>query len=183
MRIKSFVLFLVLLLTLSAGAHAQSTSNLALTDCNPAIQASSTINSSYHPLLAFNGDRTGRHWGTGQVDGGGWNSGQRDIFPQWLSVTFSRSYKVSSVTVVGLQNDFNNPVEPTPEMTGVYANVDFDIQIFDGLNWVSVAQVRGNDRVLRTVTFSQVVTRAVRVLVLTAPMYARVIELEVYGSN
>ena len=79
------------------------------------------------------------------------------------------------------------PQEPTPEMSAsLYGLVDFDVQYWDGAQWVTLpgGSVRGNDRVLRTVSFQNITTTKIRVFVTNArEHFSRVVELEAYGPS
>ena len=51
---------------------------------------------------------------------GGWNDFTRDACADWHQVDFNASRRINEIRVYTLQNDFNNPQEPTPEMTSAY---------------------------------------------------------------
>lgn len=149
-------------------------------DCSTTITVSSTYEGGrdYSPSGANDGDRKGLNW----ERGGGWSDATRDLYPDWMQATFAIPRTVSRVVVVGLQNNFNAPVEPTPEMTSVYSLTDYDVQAFDGRNWQTVHSVRGNDKVLNDITLTvPVTTRALRIWITNARAYfSRIVELEAY---
>jgi hypothetical protein len=80
--------------------------------------------------------------------------------------------------------DGSGTAEPTNTMTfSQYGITAFQVQISaDGAtNWTSVATVTGNNLVKRTVTFSPVSTRYVRILVdATSDIFARIVELQAF---
>lgn len=157
--------------------------NYASTTRGSVPTASSTYASrNYSPEGAFDGERTGGGW----EQGGGWNDETRGVWPDWLEVTFGNGAKnISEIRVYTLQDNFRQPQEPTPEMlTTLYGLIDFDVQTWNGSSWVTVpgGEIRGNNLVMRTVTFPQISTSKVRVLVLNARQhFSRIVEVEALG--
>ena len=148
--------------------------------------ASSTYsggNGAFPVSAAINGDRTGANWG----NGGGWNDATRGVYPDSLEVAFSSAKTISEIRVFSLQNNYPNPVEPTPELIGDYYGLqDFDVQYWDGSQWVNVpgGQIVNNDRVMRTLTFAPITTGRIRVVVNNARNnYSRIIEVEAFGCS
>jgi hypothetical protein len=173
-------LTLALMLSLAAPALSQERNvNLAL-DGDATASASSTINSGFPAMAAIDGDRKGYGWGSG----GGWNDATREAFPDSLTVSLTRSFSVGRVTVVGLQDSFGSPVEPTPTQTcTLYGVKDFEVQTSqDGVNFTTQATVTGNNLCVREVVFTPVRARHVRVVVNASwdGLYSRVIEAEIY---
>ncbi len=146
-------------------------------------EASSTYSSrNYHPSGAIDGDRKGLNW----ENGGGWNDATRGVWPDNLDITFGGGAKtINEIRVYTVQDNFNNPQEPTPEMTATfYGLIDFDIQYWNGSQWVTVAggAIRGNDKVMRTVSFPAVATTKIRINVLNARAhFSRITEVEAFG--
>ncbi|MGB8511017.1 MAG: hypothetical protein WCD76_21785, partial [Pyrinomonadaceae bacterium] len=158
--------------------------NVADKDTGATAEASSTYTSrNYSTDGAIDGDHKGMDW----ENGGGWNDETRDLFPDYLQINFNGSQVISEIRVYTLQDDFRNPQEPTPEMTaGLYGLIDYDVQYFDGTNWVTVpgGQIRGNDRVLRALTFPNVTTSKIRINVLNArEHFSRIVEVEAFGCS
>ncbi|MDQ3805464.1 MAG: M36 family metallopeptidase, partial [Acidobacteriota bacterium] len=145
--------------------------------------ASSTYpNRDYRPEGAIDGDRTGINW----ANNGGWNDGTRSVYPDWLQVNFSGAKTINQIRVVTLQNEFWSPTEPNLLMTcGDYGLLDYDVQYMDaGGNWVTVpnGEIRDNSSVLRVITFDEITTSRIRVLVHEAREdHSRVVEVEAYG--
>lgn len=182
MLVKTFWVVLTLLAAaaLPPPARAQTARNLAR-DLTATVTASTTINQNFPPAAAVNGDRRGVGWGQGS---GGWNDGTREAWGDLLQVSFGGERQLAEIRVYHVQNPFTNPVEPTEAMTSGYANRDFDLQYFDGLNWVTPpgGAIRGNNKVIRSVTLPPGVTAtAARVLCLSGDIYCRVVELEAIG--
>jgi hypothetical protein len=156
--------------------------NVAAAITGAIASASSTFTDrNYSPGGAIDGDRKGLNW----ENGGGWNDNTRGAWPDSLTVNFNGGKLINEIRVYTLQDSFNNPQEPTPEMTAtLYGLIDFDIQYWDGSQWVTVpgGAIRGNDKVMRTVTFPNVTTTTIRINVLNArAYYSRITEVEALG--
>ncbi|MBA3242445.1 MAG: PKD domain-containing protein, partial [Acidobacteria bacterium] len=167
------------LITVNAGGCA---TNWALASNGATASASSTATvRNYSPAHAIDGDNTGIGW----ERGGGWNDATRDVYPDWLQVDFGGGKPVSEIRVYTLQNDFTSPRVPTPDMKATsYGLIDFDVQYWDGAAWVTVpgGEIRGNDLVMRTITFGQITTQKIRVHVLNArEHFSRIVEVEATG--
>jgi hypothetical protein len=173
------ILFAALALTPALSQSAATGPNLAPVECGVAVTTSSTSTArDYDPRGAIDGDRKGLNW----ERGGGWNDATRDAFPDWIQLTLPCEQAVNRVVVAHLQNNFAAPVEPTTDTPATfYQLVDYDVQAWDGRNWQTVRQVRGNNRALNDLSFPAVTTRAVRLYVLAANgLYSRVVELETH---
>ena len=156
--------------------------NWALSSNGATAAASSTYTSrNYSPANAIDGDHTGVGW----EQGGGWNDNTRSAYPDWLEVNFGTARSINEIRVYTLQDNFKQPLEPTPEMTAkTYGLLDFDVQYWDGAQWVTVASVTGNDRVMRAFSLPQVTTSKVRVMVNNARAnFSRVVEVEAIGCS
>lgn len=144
--------------------------------------ASSVHSAGYGSSGVNNGDRRGADWG----NGGGWNDGTPDTFPDWVRVDLPRATNVSEIDVFSVQDDYLHPAEPNESMTfSQYGLVDFDVQYWDGSNWITVSggAVTGNNQVWRKFTFPAVSTTSIRVNVRRAlGTWSRVTELEAYGD-
>ncbi|HEV3471035.1 MAG TPA: M4 family metallopeptidase [Pyrinomonadaceae bacterium] len=166
----------------STVVDACSIANVA-SSLNGAVAVASSVypNWDFNVMSAIDGDRTGRDWGAG----GGWNDATRGAYPDWLEVHFAGPRRLSEVRVYTLQDNYQAGQEPTAQTTATSDGViDFDIQAWDGSAWVTVpgGQIRGNDRALRAVTFPELSTTKIRVLVHNARAnYSRVVEVEAIG--
>ncbi|HEV3468015.1 MAG TPA: SBBP repeat-containing protein [Pyrinomonadaceae bacterium] len=165
-----------------AAAPCAQTHNVAASAAGATALASSVYpNWDFNVMSAIDGDRTGAGWGAG----GGWNDATRDAYPDWLEVAFDDVKNISQVRVYTLRDDFNIPVEPTPDVTAlVYGLINFEVQFWDGARWQTVpgGQVRANDRALRVLSFDPVTTDRVRLVATNSRAnFSRVVELEAVG--
>ena len=156
--------------------------NVAAAVTGSIASASSTFTDrNYSTAGAIDGDRKGLNW----ENGGGWNDNTRGAWPDSLTVSFSGGKLINEIRVYTVQDNFKNPQEPSAEMTAsLYGLIDFDIQYWDGSQWVTVpgGAIRGNDKVMRTVTFPYVTTTNIRINVLNARAhYSRITEVEAFG--
>src|SRR5207245_9677076 len=90
------------------GTNAGGT-NVALASNGGVASASSTYSAGYAPSGAIDNVRSGANWG----NGGGWNDATPNSFPDWLQVNFSASQSINRVVVYSVQDNYQNPVEPT----------------------------------------------------------------------
>ncbi|MEM9103078.1 MAG: discoidin domain-containing protein [Pseudomonadota bacterium] len=94
------------------------------------------------------------------------------LLPQWTQLAFSSQRTFSKVV---LYTSYG------------YELKDYDIQVFDGYNWITVVQQRGNTSTSRIHTFSPTKGTILRVLSLRGPdnqfIYARINELQVYETS
>jgi len=164
--------------TASGGPPRQ---NVALAANGATASASSTHSAAYPAASVINGDRRGVGWGT---PSGGWNDATINTFPDWVQVDFGGSKTINEINVFTIQDDYANPAEPTDTMTFTqYGVTSFDVQYWDGSQWVTVpgGGVTGNNLVRRSFTFPAVATSKIRVLVNNAlASYSRIIEVEAY---
>jgi hypothetical protein len=148
--------------------------------------ASSTTPDAEYPGLTFpvssvvNGDRRGLNW----EHGGGWRDASA-AFPDWVQVDFAGARKVDEVNVFSLQDNYTSPSEPT-EATAFtkYGVTSFEVQYWTGSAWAAVpgGAVTGNNLVWRKVTFPEVTTTKVRVLISNAVGgRSRLVEVEAVG--
>jgi hypothetical protein len=157
--------------------------NVALSANGGVASASSTLSPSYPASSTINGDRKGLNFGFG----GGWNDGTPNAVPDWLEVDFKGLKLVEEVDVFSLQDSYSSPVEPTPTMTfTTWGLRSFDVQYWDGVNWVNVpgGAVTNNNLVWRQVVFVPLTTSKIR-LWLTGGLngYSRVMEAEAWGTS
>ncbi len=68
---------------------------------------------NFQPGGAIDGDRAGQNFGNGGV----WADATSAAWPDWLQVTFSGVKTIDAVDVFSIQDDNENPIEPTPTLT------------------------------------------------------------------
>jgi hypothetical protein len=159
--------------------------NVALAANGGVVSASSTYNNNF-PVTAVNdGDRLGLNWG----NGGGWNDGTPNVWPDWVEIDFNASYPINEIDVFTLQDNYQNPSPPTLDMTfTLYGVTDFEVQYWTGSTWTDIpgGDVTGNNHVWRQFTFANITTAKIRVLINNSlATYSRVTEIEAYkvGEN
>lgn len=159
--------------------------NYALISRGSTASASSTATArNYSAASAFDGDSTGVGWETG----GGWNDNTRGIWPDNLDVTFGGGAKtISEIRVYTLQNNYHSPTVPDENTdASVYGILDFQVQTWNGLTWVTVpgGMITSNTKALTKITLGAPInTTKVRVLVTNGRVhYSRIVELECYGA-
>ena len=154
--------------------------NVALQANGGVATASSTRNSDYPASGANNGE----HIGADYANGGVWVDGTESVYPDWLQITFNGQKSISEIDVYTVQDNRENPVEPTETMTfEEFGNTKFSVQYRSGVNWITVdgGNVTDNNLVWRKFTFPAVTTDAVRVVVnAAAGKRSRIVELEAY---
>ena len=155
------------------------------------VIASSTYSAGYPAAAVIDGDRKGVNW----AGGGGWNDATVNAFPDSLEIDFRQvlsdgslapvSRTIDTINVFTLQDNYGNPADPTETMTfSSYGITAFDVQYFDGFNWVTVpgGSVSGNGNVWRKFNFTPVTTTRIRVVVNNAlASYSRITEVEALG--
>jgi hypothetical protein len=157
-----------------------------------ATASSTQTDRNYAPAGAIDGERKGIDW----ENGGGWNDGTRDVWPDWLQVNFNGSQTIGQVIVYTLQNNFRSPVEPTPATPAdIYGIEDFQVQYWNGSAWVVVddpatsgvveGDIVGNDKAMRVILIpSGITTDRIRVHVTKGRVYySRVVEVEAFGCS
>ena len=157
--------------------------NVAAAANGATATASSVYGGGFGAAGAIDGDRLGTGWGSG----GGWNDATRSAWPDSLEVAFNGAKRLDEIRVYTLQDGYTSPQEPTSTMTAnLYGIRDFDVQYWDGENWVSVpnGEVRFNDRVRRVFAFPTVTTTKIRVVVHDGRAYfSRIVEVEAFGCD
>jgi len=156
-------------------------SNFAAASAGTRITASSTYSAGYPASAVNNGDRKGIPWSAG----GGWNDATANSYPDWVQLNFNGPKTIDEIDVFTLQDNYANPADPTETMTfTTYGITAFDVQYFDGSNWVTVpgGSTSGNNNVWRKFSFAPVTTAKIRVLVNNAlASYSRITEVEAWG--
>jgi serine protease len=142
--------------------------------------ASSSYSASFPATAVNNGDRRGAGWGFG----GGWADATPSSWPDWLQIDFATTRTVAEIDVFSMQDDWQNPPDPTETMTFTQRGLtDFEVQVWTGSTWQTVpgGSVTGNNKVWRKFTFAPVATPSIRVLA-TGGIggYSRLAEVEAY---
>jgi hypothetical protein len=164
--------------------EAACVTNHALAANGATASASSVYGGRDYPAsAAIDGLRAGANW----EQGGGWNDGTRDLWPDWLEVNFGGAKTISLVRVFTVQNDFRDPVEPTATTpANLYGIQDFDVQYWDGDSWETVpgGEVRSNALAMRTLVLPGITTEKIRVMVTGArEHFSRITEVEAFGCD
>jgi hypothetical protein len=174
-------------LLITADAPAPVT-NVALATNGGVATASSSYASTPteddSPATANNGDRTGKVGSIPSV----WNdAAPANTFPDWLQVDFNGSQTIEEIDVFTIQDNWQNPSEPTEAMTfNTYGLTSYEVQYWDGSAWLTVpnGSVSGNNKVWRKFTFSPIATNKIRVLThASGDGYSRVAELEAWTGS
>jgi parallel beta-helix repeat protein len=165
---------------------APCTTNVAASSYGTSATASSEFSAGYPAAGAIDGNHVGNPWG----GGAGWNDGTAFVFPDTLTIDLVATQQLSEIDVYSLQDDYNNPVEPTDSMTFTYYGlVDFQVQIPNGLGgWVDVPGGHAvlNNLVKRKFVFgSPVTTNMIRIVVNNSSdaQYSRVVEVEAFSCD
>ena len=159
-----------------------TTTNVALRAAGATFQASSTYNSAFSVDALGDGDRRGRNF----ASGGGWHDATGNTFPDSVQVNFSSAKKIGEIGVFTLQDDYQNPIEPTATTTfSLYGVADFDVQYWTGSAWATVpgASVTGNRKVWSKFSFTPVTTTGIRIVVnKSIDGWSRLTEIEAYSA-
>jgi uncharacterized protein YegL len=164
---------------------APPATNYALTSNGGTATASSYLSSpslgAFLPVYVIDGSRWARFSNDAWIDN---TSGS---FPDWVEVDFNGSKIINEIDVFTTQADAQNPVEPTPTQTfapngGI---TDFEVQYWSGSAWIAVpgGSITGNDKVWRQISFSNITTSKIRVMVNDCLNHSlsRVAEVEAWG--
>ena len=153
--------------------------NVALA-ANGGVASASSTYSSLYPVSAVNdGDRAGLNFGNGGV----WKDATLTSFPDWVQITFNGAKTIDHVIVYSVQDDNINPVEPTDTLTFTRRGItDFEVQAWNGIAWVSLGAVSGNNLVKRSLAFVATTTSKIRVVINSASngRYSLLAEIEVW---
>lgn len=158
--------------------------NVAASNSGSTAAGSTTYSNGFPASSAIDGDRKGTNWGGGS---GGWNDATRDVYPDSLEVNFNNTRTINQIRVYTVQNDYYNPVEPTPltpaDVNGI---LDFDVQYFNGTNWITIpgGSVTGNDKAMRIFVFPDITTTKIRIVVNNSRNhFSRITEVEAFGCS
>ena len=164
---------------------APARSNVALASGGATVTASSQYDAGRGASAAINGDRKGLHWGTDAATGSGWHSATTGA--AWLEVDFGGSKTIDEIDVFGPQDNYANPIDPTPDLTfSLYSLTGFEVQYLAGSIWTTVpgGSVTGNNKVWSQFTFTPVTTTKIRLLTNASPDgYSRLTEVEAWTSS
>ncbi len=84
-----------------------------------------------------------------------WLDSTDATWPDWLVVTFNNTYTIGTINVVGVQDDYGNPINPTLTTTStLYGLKDYLVQYWDGTTWQTVpgGTITNNDKVWKQIT-------------------------------
>jgi chitodextrinase len=160
---------------------SNASGNVALASAGAVPSASSALSGGY-PVTAINdNERSGANWGSG----GGWADATPGTFPDWVQINFNGTKTIDRVVLYTVQDNYNNPIEPTDSMTfAQYGITDFTVQGWNGSTWITLATVSGNNLVKRSVTFTAFITDRIRVNINNAlSPYACITEIEAWGVD
>ncbi|MDQ2917956.1 MAG: Ig-like domain repeat protein [Pseudomonadota bacterium] len=155
--------------------------NFALAANGGVALASSTWGPSFAPSGVIDNLRSGAGWG----NYAGWADGTAGVFPDWLQINFNRRGTIDHIVVYSVQDNYLSPAEPTDSMLGTrFALSSFDVQGWDGSNWITVASVSGNKLIKRTVWFNAYSTDRIRIYITGTQdgVWSRVTEVEAWGT-
>ncbi len=151
--------------------------NHSLTANGGVASGSTEVNSASN---AIDGSRV---WAVG----GAWKDSSPGLFPDVLTVTFNGTKTIDEISIFAVRDDFNNTTPPDMTTTTTqYSLIDFEVQYWDGSNWLTVpgGLVTGNNLAWVKLTFAPISTSRIRVLVNNAAVdgYSRIVELEAWGT-
>ena len=157
--------------------------NVALAANGGVATASSTLRVANEAQYVNDGQRSGAGWSTG---GGGWADATPGVFPDWVQIAFSGQQTIDHVVVYSVQDDFQDPVEPTDTTRfTLYGLTSFQVQGWNGASWVTLGSVSGNDLVKRTVSFTPFTTDRVRIVTtgVADNAWSRIAEIEAWTAT
>ena len=154
--------------------------NFALATNGGVVSASSTHPT--HSLAAINnGDRKGINYG------GIWADATSNEYPDSVQIDFNGSKTIDEVALISMQDNYVNPVEPTPTMQGSnYVVSSFRVEYWTESGWQTVPNglVTGNTYIWRRVTFPALTTTKIKITInATGDNYSQIPEIEVYGYS
>ena len=130
----------------------------------------------------INGDRKGLGWG----NGGGWQDGTDNVWPDWFEVQFAGSKTIEEIDLFMVQDKYTAPGTPTLDMTFTkYGLQDFVVEYWTGSAWQAIpgGSVVDNTRVWRQFNFAPLTTSRIRVFITRAlASKSRLVEIEAYAT-
>lgn len=150
--------------------------NVALATAGATAVASSTYTPAFPASSAINGDRKGSVWGAS----GGWNDATGA--PSWLEVDFSGTKTIKEIDVISVQNNYDNPVEPTLDMVcSAVCIASFNVQYWDGSQWITKQTITDTTKVWNKITFNPITTSKIRIYITKIrATYGRLAEVEAW---
>ena len=139
--------------------------NFALDDEGAKAKASSTKDYMWEPERVIDRFRLVM---VGNTTPDYWNDGTPNQFPDWIEVDFDVTRKIDWINVFTLPDNLNDPPDPDPnEKFTLHGITDFDVQYWTGRAWRTVpgGVIRGNRNVWRKISFPEITTRKIRVVV------------------
>ena len=154
-------------------------SNVALASAGATATASSNYGTGSSPAAVIDNQRSGANWG----NGGGWEDGTYNAYPDWVQVQFGGNKRIDRVVVYTLSDSYG--IEPTDTSTASsYGIRDFTVEGWNGTSWQVLATVTGNTLAKRTVTFDAFTTDRIRINVSAAAYFkSRIVEVEAWGVD
>ena len=145
-----------------------------------ASASSESAGELYAAALAIDGIRA---WG----NTGAWRDGTVNAFPDWLQVDFNSPKTIGEIDIYSVRDNFTSTAEPTDAETfTLYGITDFEVQYWDGSNWVTVpnGNITNNNKVIARVTFPPVTTSRIRILVHNGlGGHSRIVEVEAWTAD
>ncbi|MBB4943342.1 hypothetical protein FHR32_007742 [Streptosporangium album] len=140
------------------------------------VSASSTYD-GWRPSRVNDGQIQAQHSYSLWNGGAGWNDNDKSVFPDTLTATWDAPTRLGSVRVRTL----DAPEQPAEQ----YSVRDFEVRALIGGAWQVVGRVSGNVAGTVDVTFPQVATDALRLVVTGSNDrgYSRIVELEGYTAE
>ncbi len=158
--------------------------NVALEDEGAKAKASSIRDHLFETENIIDGFRYAEGWESGSA---GWNDGTPNAFPDWLEVDFGSVRRINWINVFTLPDDHNDMREPElNDKFSLYGITDFDVQYWTGRGWLTVpgGAIRNNRNVWTKVSFPELATRKIRVVVRNALHgESRITEIEAIHLN
>jgi hypothetical protein len=158
--------------------------NVALEDEGAKATASSIRDHLFETENIIDGFRFAEGWDSGSA---GWNDGTPNAFPDWLEVDFGSVRRINWINVFTLPDEHKDRREPElNDKFSLYGITDFDVQYWTGRAWLTVpgGAIRNNRNVWTKVSFPELATRKIRVVVRNALRgESRITEIEAIHLN
>ena len=163
--------------------EAPPSNNVALASNGGQAFASSALSSAFPASAIVNGDNIGSGWAAGT---GGWHDATGNTFPDYLEIHFNGEKRINEVDLFTLQDNFNEPVEPTADLTfSQYGVTAFRVSYWNSATsqWVTLDEVHNNNLVWRKLEFAAVTTTKLSIAILNgATNHSRVVEIEAWEA-
>ena len=163
--------------------QAPASTNVASAENGGQAFASSTFDSRFPVSAIINGDRSGTGWANGT---GGWNDATPGFFPDNLEVHFDGEKRINEIDFFTLQDNFNESVEPTADMTfNQFGVTKVKLSYWNSTTgqWVLLAEIKDNNLVWRKLQFPTIKTAKLSIdIVKSVDNYSRVVEIEAWEA-